>query len=141
MEETKYYTCHYCREQYIPKRRGVQRFCKAGCRVRSHQLNNSEQQNAKRLNQKGDDNSSHKTKIEEVSLAGVGNAAVGTLVADGSIYLTKKFLAPNLLPATKDDIEKLNARLERFQEIKNAENDVLGRKPYYDNIEKIIVCK
>ena len=141
MEETKYYTCHYCREQYIPKRRGVQRFCKAGCRVRSHQLSNSEQQNAKRLNQKEDDNLSHKTKIEEVSLAGVVNASLGSLVVDGSIYLAKKCLTPNLLPATKDDIEKINARLERFQEIKNAENDVFGRKPYYDNVEKIIVYK
>ena len=79
--------------------------------------------------------------IEKMSLARLTSAALGSFAANGTTYLVKKLISPNLLPATKDDIEKLNARLERFQEIKSAKNDVFGRKPYYDNVEMIIVYK
>ena len=73
-----------------------------------------------------------------MSLAGVGNSAVGM----ASIELVKALFTPEQnKPATKADLEKLNSRLERFQEVRNMPTNILGHKPFYDNLQGIIVYK
>ena len=73
-----------------------------------------------------------------MSLAGVGNAAAGTLMVD---VLKTVFTKEENKPATKKDLLDLTSKLERYQEIKNLTNDTFGQRPYYDNIQRIIVYR
>ncbi|CAN0599907.1 unnamed protein product, partial [Ectocarpus sp. 12 AP-2014] len=67
---------------------------------------------------------------EKMSLAGIGNAAVGV----AAVELAKNFVTPNAdKPATKKDIEDLKMFIKaRYLRIKNLRNDANGRLPYYD---------
>ena len=134
------YICDYCRKEYVPTRRGVQRFCKASCRTRSHQVKNelrltSTIKKAVKKKKK----KSKKIKVEKMSFAGVGNAAIGTLTVDtiGKI-LTKK----ENKPASKKDIDNLVERLNgRFHKVGNLPLNKYGQQPYFDLLINSIVYK
>lgn len=125
--------CHYCGEEYKPKRRGVQKYCSNSCRT-GHWNERNKYKTKKDGNEiaKTEDTPSDdaNTKIESMSLPGVGNAFVGTAGYD----ILKSFLTNNLnKPATKKDIEELKTLLfNRYLPINNMEQDTLGRKPFYD---------
>ena len=119
--ETKLYVCQYCKTEFIPKRRGVQKFCSNSCRVRSHQLKNRKPINC--LVKKEDNMQSDKASVEKMSLAGVGNAAAGTLAVEA---LKTLFIKEENKPATKGDLKQLSKKLEQFQEILNIKKDLFG---------------
>ena len=125
--ETRTYQCQYCRKEYVPKRRGVQKFCSDSCRVRSHQL--------KSKKPKGEEITiannikTGKTKIEEMSFAGVGNSLGGNLAAQGLISV---FTKDENKPATKGDVLNLAASLKRYHKIKNIPPNSMGQFPYFD---------
>lgn len=132
--ESRNYICNYCRKEYIPKRRGVQKFCSNSCRAGSHKLEKKKSKTG--LVPAPQTVKSENTKIEEMSLAGVGNAMVGTFGAE----LLKSILTKEEnKPATKGDLKLLSSKLERFQIIKNMNPNFNGQKAYYDNQQKIIV--
>jgi len=133
--ENNQYQCNYCRKEYIPKRRRIQKFCSVSCRVGSHQLKNK---NSKKELITSDNNLPKKTTVDKMSLAGVGNSAAGTLMVD---VLKNVFTKEENKPATKKDLLDLTSKLERYQEIKNLTNDTFGKRPYYDNIQRIIVYR
>ena len=87
--ETRTYECQYCRKEYVPKRRGVQKFCSDSCRVRTHQL--------KSKKPKGEEITiannikTGKTKIGQMSLAGAGNAALAMFGVNIITDLLTKF--------------------------------------------------
>jgi hypothetical protein len=119
--ETRNYQCYYCKKEYLPKRRGVQKFCSNSCRVRSHQLKNKPTGKATKsttLSMVANNNTPEfqKTKIDQISLSGVGNAAIGS----GVIELTKAiFTSKEDQPATRKDIERIEVILNQL--IKNDE--------------------
>lgn len=128
--ENYHYICHYCKKEFIPKRRKVQKFCSTSCRVRSHQLSRKFKKSAK-LN-------AEKTKIDQVSVAGVANAAIGTTAAD----LVKTLLTPEQnKSATKADLRRLEEMLQRYHKVGNIKNLGDGRAPYYDMQLKRIVYR
>jgi len=134
------YQCNYCKKDYIPKRRRLQKFCSASCRVGSHQQNNKlkQQQQQQQLLPKTESNNTllQKMKVTEMSLAGVGNSLLGV----AAVEVAKSLLIKSEnKPATKADLEKLSSRLERFQEIRNMSKNMLGKKPFYDNVLKGVV--
>jgi len=132
--ESRNYICNYCRKEYIPKRRGVQKFCSNSCRVGSHNLEKKKSKTG--LVPAPQTVKSENTKIEKMSLAGVGNATFGTFAAE----LVKSILTKEEnKPATKGDLKLLSSKLERFQIIKNMNPNFNGQKAYYDNQQKIIV--
>ncbi len=134
MEEYQY-QCNYCKKEYTPKRRRVQKFCSDSCRVNSHQLKNRSSKTELIIN---DNNLPKKTTIDQMSIAGVGNAAVGTLAVDAiKALLTRE----ENKPATKGDLRKFFMKLEQFQEIVNMDKDVLGRKPFFDSNSKKVVYR
>ena len=133
--ENNQYQCNYCRKEYIPKRRRIQKFCSVSCRVSSHQLKNK---NSKKELITSDNNLPKKTTVDKMSLAGVGNSAAGTLMVD---VLKNVFTKEENKPVTKKDLLDLTSKLERYQEIKNLTNDTFGQRPYYDNIQRIIVYR
>jgi hypothetical protein len=128
----KYYTCQYCYEDYIPKRRNIQRFCSTSCRVKSH--HQKTKTNTKLLVLQETDK--QKTSIEKMSFAGVGNAAVGSLAADA---LKSIFIKEENKPATKADLKNLENKFARYQLIHNLPKNNLGLSPYYDNQERIVI--
>lgn len=124
--ETRTYECHYCKKEYIPKRRGVQKFCSNGCRVRAHQLKNKKLNNS--IAKEEADIKQEKIKVEQMSFAGVGNAAVAMVIVNTITSLMTKFENKQ---AAKQDIVQLNLKLNKLIELmkKNESGLNLGFNP------------
>lgn len=132
--ETLYYKCQYCHQDYIPRKRRVQKFCSNSCRVSSHRYLNKSKTN--QLSKNLSNSSLDKTKIDKMSLAGVGNAMLGSVASD---LLQSVFTREENKPATQGQMNQLLKKIERYQEIRNLSNNELGQKPYYDNQLRILV--
>ena len=119
------YTCHNCGKDYIPKRRGVQKYCSNSCRTRAFMFRNS-----KTGLSVLDTKKKELTKIETMSLAGVGNTVAGVAV----VKLAERLFTPEAnKPATKSDIKRLEAKIiKRYYPVKNLPLNVNGLKPYFD---------
>ena len=137
---SNFYTCDYCHKEYVPTRRGVQRFCKASCRTRSHQVKNELQLSSSlKKAVKKKKKKPKKSKTEKMSFAGVGNAAVGTLAADA---LENIFTKKENKPATKKDVDNLFERLNgRYYMVKNLPINGYNQQPYFDLVTKSIIYK
>ena len=119
--------CLHCNDDYIPKRRGVQKFCSKSCKSRYWYL----KQNKKELIVQSETGVvTNETKTDKMSWGGVGNSAVGTIIGNA----TTRLLTPEeKKPATKKDIEELKSLIsDRYLPINNLNNDPMGRLPYYD---------
>lgn len=134
------YTCDYCHKEYVPTRRGVQRFCKASCRTRSHQVKNELQLTSltKKVIKKKK-KKPKKIKVEKMSFPGVGNAVAGNLTSDIIQNLLKK---KENKPATKKDLEVLFQKLKcRYYRVGNLPLNKYGQQPFFDLLTKNIVYK
>ncbi len=77
------------------------------------------------------------TKPAQMSIAGVGNAATGALLADGLKSLLTK---DENKPATKGDLTKIFEKLNsRYHLVTNMAPNALGQYPYYDMVEGVVV--
>ena len=125
--------CKYCGGDYVPKRRGAQKFCSNSCRS----LNWKNNQQIKELKEPTVDSinampiSPEKpSSPEKMSFAGIGNAAVGAMAFEISKNI---FTSDANKPATKKDIEDLKMFFKsRFLPVNNLRKDINGRTPYYD---------
>ena len=119
------YTCHNCGRDYIPKRRVVQKYCSNSCRTRAFMLRNS-----KTGLSVPDIKKKEPTKIETMSLAGVGNTVAGVAIVKLAENL---FISESNKPATKRDIKNLEAKIiKRYYPVKNMSLNLNGLKPYFD---------
>ena len=135
--ENRTYTCQYCKKDYVPKRRGVQKFCSASCRVSSHRFKNVESElKSTNLQIKSEDQVPNKIKVDQVSTAGVANSAIGSGIAD---LLISAFTSEENKPATRGDIARLASNLKRYHKIKNLQPNQMGQFPYFDLTEGIVV--
>ena len=135
--EKLYYTCQYCKKEFTPRRRKVQKFCSDSCRVSFHRFKNVESElKSTNLQIKSEDQVPNKIKVDQISTAGVANSAIGSGLAE----LLKNALTPEEnKPATKGDILKLAASLNRYHKIKNLSPNLMGKLPYFDLIQGIVV--
>jgi len=130
---TKTEICKYCGGDYVPKRRGAQKFCSNSCRSLNWK-NNQPQKEIKPkdiLPKNGDLSTQYKPKLrDKISLAGVGNAAIGASLVE----LGKEVLTPQQNKgATKKDIQDLKAFFRsRYLLVRNLRKDPNGKTPYYD---------
>ncbi len=136
----KYYTCGYCFTEFVPKRRRIQKYCSVTCRVKAHHARKTKD-NIKKVENKNQVPDlppiPAKTKVETMSVAGVGNAALGTLAADGVKSIGTK---QENKAATKGDIAILtNKIIQRYHKIKNLPPKINGSIPYFDMETKMIV--
>jgi hypothetical protein len=135
--ENQYYTCQYCKKEFTPKRRKVQKFCSDSCRVSFHRFKNVESElKSTNLQIKSEDQVPNKIKVDQVSTAGVANAAIGSGIAE---LLINALTPEENKPATKGDILKLAASLNRYHKIKNLPINLQGQIPYFDLIQGIVV--
>jgi hypothetical protein len=119
------YTCNNCGKDYIPKRRVVQKYCSNSCRTRAFI-----QKKTKTGLSVPDLKSKEPTKIETMSLAGVGNTVAGVAIVKLAENL---FISESNKPATKRDIKNLEAKIiKRYYPVKNLPLNLNGLKPYFD---------
>lgn len=128
--EQQYYTCQYCRKEFEPKRRRVQKFCSDSCRVSYHRFKNiGDAIKSTELQIKQKEQETSAIKIDEISTAGVVNSAIGA----GIVELTKNIFIPEEnKPATKGDLAKLATNLKRYHQIKNLLPNDMGQIPHFD---------
>lgn len=130
------YNCGYCGKNYVPKRRKVQKYCSASCRTRACNIRKSVSLN-KPIENSNSNKPSNLNKIEQMSFAGIGNAAVGTLAIN---TLTNIFTKIENKPATKKDIEDLKKHLtKRYFKVRNMDFNEYGQVPFFDIEKEIIV--
>jgi hypothetical protein len=132
----KFYTCKYCYSEFKPIRRNIQKYCSNTCRSKAHHQkmkNKTIAPNTSLNLENGNElkeNISNKTKIDSMSMSGIGNAATGALLANS----LQKLLTPNnSKAASKGDIEDLKSFLrQRYFIIKNMPLNHLGQTPHFD---------
>ncbi|HDZ07214.1 hypothetical protein LCGC14_0559750 [marine sediment metagenome] len=134
--------CKYCGDDYIPKRRGAQKFCSNSCRSLNWKNNQPIQELKVPVANSKDEEPiiAEKPSLQEkMSLAGIANAAVGV----AAVELAKDFVTPYAnKPATKKDIEDLKAFLKsRYFLVKNMRRDIHGRQAYFDIVTGNIIYK
>ncbi|TXE16018.1 hypothetical protein ES692_13950 [Psychroserpens burtonensis] len=130
MIDKEFYTCEYCFKEFEPKRRRVQKYCSNTCRSKAYHARKT----TPIIEAKNDGTVVPKDiptpSKENMSLAGVGNATAGSLIANGLKAITT---SNKNKTATKGDISELKALLtSRYLPIKNIPTDLHGRHPYYD---------
>ena len=134
----KYYTCKYCFNEFEPKRRRVQIYCSNTCRAKAyHARKTGSTQLAKTLHPDSGAlvpdliTPPSKTKIESVSIAGVGNATIGALAASG---IKSVFTHPDNKAATKGDLKDLAMTFTRRYHLVNnlPKRDTDGALAYFD---------
>jgi len=135
------YTCEYCYKEYIPKRRGVQKYCSPSCRSRSHQIRKKQEltENPRAIEEKTTtDQNLHKSTINlpDVANSAIG-AAAGLAAYDG---IKSLFTSPENKPATVKDVKNLIENINgRFQPVKNAPKRNDGTYAFYDReIQSVI---
>jgi hemolysin activation/secretion protein len=124
--ETRYYRCDYCKKEYLPARRNVQKFCSNSCRSKSY---HQKTKISKAVSISNLETKPEKTSIDQMSLAGVGNAAAGITAVNA---LTAIFTKEENKPATKKDIQNLATKLQRFYRVHNMNPDTFGRFSFFD---------
>lgn len=132
-----FYSCHYCGKDYIPKRRNFQKYCSNSCRTNAFLKRNKASGLSITSNPKNEIIKSQPTKIDKMSLSGIGNAAVGALAVN---LATNLFTSEANKPATKSDIKNLEAKIsKRYYPVKNIPKDGFGKNPYFDTVQSCIV--
>lgn len=131
--ENYLYTCQYCSKEYKPNRRKKQKYCSNSCRTRAFAIRKNSGLNLPSIDRK----KPTKTTIDKMSLAGVGNAAVGTLAVN---LATSLFIREENKPATKKDLQEVKELLlTRYHPVLNMPSQSDGTKPFYDlDIQQII---
>lgn len=146
-EETHLYTCKYCKIEFKPKRRRIQKFCSDNCRSKNWFMVHSkdrpppiaiESNETAILSKEVKKEGKRKLmKVEEISIQGVGNATLGSIIGNKA---TDYFTPEEKKPVTNKDFQILKSELlGKYHPITNIDNDEYGRKPYYDIESKEIV--
>ena len=145
--DTFKYICKYCHNQYIPKRRYSQKYCSNSCRSKAYHRRQIEKNGTDHVVAENN-TTPHpaiipnettmpiKQSVEKISVAGVGNAAAGTLIAD---LIKHAFQGEGNRPATKNDIAALFQKLERYHLITNLPPRAFGKFPYFDLQTNMVV--
>lgn len=135
--DTYFYFCHYCGKEYIPKRRNFQKYCSNSCRTNAFMKRKNIATVALATTTENKFHITKPTKIDTMSLAGVGNAATGSAL----VRIAESLLTPEInKPATKGDIKNLADKIsKRYYLIKNMQKDGLGRNPHFDTVQCLVV--
>ncbi len=140
MEETRFYTCQHCFENFIPKRRRVQKFCSTSCRSSSWQLNRKTDHNKETLfeEEKSEAISNDlpkEMKIEKMSVEGIGNSFVGGALGSGLVrFIEIAATKDKNKPLTKGDMLKMLQALNEktYYPIKNLDRSDIGFYPHFN---------
>lgn len=135
MKDQQFYTCKYCFKEFEPKRRRVQIYCSDTCRSKAYHVRKTSAMVTQTNKEVSLDTPT--LQQEKMSLAGVGNSAIGVLAVEGvKSLLTKE----ENKPATKKDLALLIEKLSsRYHLVKNMSPNSFGEYPYFDLVENVVV--
>ena len=133
----KHYTCNYCFEEYKPKRRRVQKYCSNTCRSKACHARKQSKKTTTKKPQKVLEKST-KAIIDEVSISGITNAALGALMIELLKWLT---ITKENKPATKADLKRLEDKLKRYHRVTNLKSSNDGDLPYFDMETNTIIYR
>lgn len=133
----EFYTCGYCYKEFDPKRRRVQKYCSNTCRSKAYHARKITENKLlvipdteTKTNVPTVPTPPVKNKVDSMSLAGAGNAAAGSLMAD---LFKDTFTRTENKPATKADLNNLkNQLVNRYHKITNLPPRYDGALPYFD---------
>ena len=133
----EFYTCEYCYKEFDPKRRRVQKYCSNTCRSKAHHARKKIENkiaiipdSETKIEVPTVTTPPVKNKVDSMSLAGAGNAAAGSLLAD---TIKAVFTPLDNKPATKGDLNNLKSQIvNRYHKITNREARFDGALPYFD---------
>lgn len=141
--DTHKYTCKYCHEQYVPKRRYSQKYCSNSCRSKAYhrrQVEKNALSDSPKPKTEGFVSKLPAFKPKEaelpqtqypdnMTLGKVGSAVAGTLIADLIKYILQ---GPGSQPITRNEIKAMFNKLQRYHLITNLPPRPFGKKPYFD---------
>ncbi|PHQ55826.1 MAG: hypothetical protein COC16_04485 [Lutibacter sp.] len=144
------YSCDYCQEEFIPTRKGVQRFCKSNCRKKYSYHKNKDTikpKSKEELSQKLEELQHKKNKVEEMSWHGVGNGLGANLAMEGIKAAVNAFKPEENKPATKRDLQSISFDIhriiklinKRYFQIQNLERNAQGAIPNFDMASRKII--
>jgi hypothetical protein len=144
------YSCDYCQKEFIPTRKGVQRFCKSNCRKKYSYHKNKVTPKAKpkeEISQILEKLQNKKNKIEEMSLPGVANGLGANLAMEGIKATINAFKPEEKKPVTKRDLQAISYDIhtiikllnKRYFQIQNLERNPQGAIPYFDMSSRKII--
>ena len=135
--EKRNYICQNCGLEYIPRRRFVQKYCSNSCRSRAYLLRNEKLGSTLPSVEKKFES----VKIDKISKAGVGNAFLGSLLAEGVQTIARKvFENEDNTAATKKDFKEMKELIiNRFHPILNMAPNPFGNYPFYDSETKSVI--
>lgn len=135
--ENYLYRCQYCGKDYKPNRRKKQKYCSNSCRTRAFVTKNSTGLSIVKTDIEKKEPFKEPTKIDKMSLAGVGNAAAGALAVN---VITNLLTSEENKPATRKDLQNLaNSLKQRYYPVLNIPSTQNGSKAYYDMETKNVV--
>ena len=148
MEEPYLYICQKCKEEYVPKRRGVQKFCSDSCRSGHWQLLHPkdvtpsfekelittaiEEKQVKEIKPKKEKKKKKKIELktnEPTTLADFLTSTAGAFVGS---KLERATLREENKPLTKGDMVSLLSNTQRFQKVNNLPPNGYGQQPFFD---------
>lgn len=138
MQNSFKYTCHYCFKEYIPTKRGRQKFCTTSCRVACFNANKNKESKFSNNITSNEVGSQNKKGSSKVNVADIANAAIGHAA---SSILLNIFTPKSKKPITKQDLDNLKATFqgERYRPILNCPPDAQGQNAYFDlNTNEVI---
>ena len=153
------YKCPLCHKEYPPTKRGRQIYCSTQCCKKANYHKNKGKKVKsilpspyKSFTKKEEIIPSleaevlipeppKKTEIEKVSGAGIANAALGSLLADGAKATVKHvFGSRENQPATKNDTNELKKPItQRYFKIQNLNPRIDGAIPHFDMLTRSLV--
>ncbi|WP_435133097.1 hypothetical protein [Formosa sp. A9] len=143
----KHEICLNCGEEYIPKRRGVQKYCSNSCRSSSWQLKQNKPQketSLKPVNEPAvveEETKETSSKKQGMTWAGVGENFAGNVSYD---MMKSMFTSEENKPASRKDIGELKNLIlgGRYLPVNNVPKDKNGRLAFYDvNTGNVVFLK
>ncbi|OIQ30497.1 MAG: hypothetical protein BM564_03785 [Bacteroidetes bacterium MedPE-SWsnd-G2] len=150
--ETRHYICDYCQKEYLPRRRGIQKYCSNSCRSRGYQIKSKstssnlpvKKETESLVAKSTSEKKAPAIKVDSMSSAGVGNSTTGTVIGNAAYELGKAIFTPEVnKPATKGDLNKIAQLISnQYLPILNLGPNNLGYFPHYDTkTQKLVYLK
>lgn len=153
-KETHLYTCKYCKIEFKPTRRRVQKFCSDNCRsknwfmihskdspspiaIKSNETKVLLKTKKKKKKKKGKKKKEKKSR-QPTAFEAFFTSTAGTYVGN---KIDRATIKEENRPLTKGDMMNILSNIQRFQKVNNLPLNELGQQPYIDiatgNIEYI----
>jgi hypothetical protein len=144
------YTCLLCENEFVPTKRGIQKFCSRTCGQKyNYHKNKSKHKkiDPTKFKARFENASKEKFGVDKITPQGVLQSWLGSLAAQGTIAFGKTFFSNENKPITKQETDKLKQELQdlnqlistRYFLIENMDRRFDGALPHFDMSSRSLV--